>query len=95
MSLVELMKKGYLKHIISQNLDGLHRKSGIPEKNISELHGNYNLEICEKCDAGYLRDFAVRTATKALEHRTIRMCDNKKCNGHLKDTIINFGESLK
>lgn len=76
MSLVELMKNGYLKHIISQNIDGLHRKSGIPEKNISELHGNTNLEICEKCDTGYMRDFAVRSANKATEHRTPRMCDN-------------------
>jgi mono-ADP-ribosyltransferase sirtuin 6 len=40
MSLVELMEKGFLKHIISQNIDGLHRKSGIPAEKISELHGN-------------------------------------------------------
>jgi mono-ADP-ribosyltransferase sirtuin 6 len=49
MSLVELMNKGFLKHIISQNIDGLHLKSGIEEEKISELHGNQNIEICEKC----------------------------------------------
>ena len=49
MALVELMRQGRLKHIISQNTDGLHRKSGVPAENISEVHGNTNLEICKKC----------------------------------------------
>ena len=68
MSLVELMDKGFLKHIISQNIDGLHRKSGIPADKISELHGNQNLEICENCNKGYMRDFRVRTAKKNHDH---------------------------
>ena len=46
MSMVQLMNSGYLKYIISQNVDGLHRKSGIPYDNIAELHGNTNLEVC-------------------------------------------------
>jgi len=95
MALVQLMRKGYLKHIISQNIDGLHRKSGIPQSGITELHGNTNLEICEKCASGYMRDFRVRTATKNNDHSTGRNCDNSECNGALHDSIINFGESLK
>jgi NAD-dependent SIR2 family protein deacetylase len=62
MALYELMEKGLLKHIISQNIDGLHRKSGIPAEQISELHGNTNLEFCDKCGADYMRDFRTRTA---------------------------------
>ena len=49
MSLVALMEAGFLKHVISQNLDGLHRRSGIPAENLSEVHGNSNLEVCLKC----------------------------------------------
>jgi NAD-dependent SIR2 family protein deacetylase len=62
MALVELMYRGNLKHIISQNIDGLHLKSGIAGDQISELHGNTNLEFCKKCSKGYYRDFGVRTA---------------------------------
>jgi NAD-dependent SIR2 family protein deacetylase len=50
MALVELMEKSHLKYVISQNIDGLHRKSGIPPENISELHGNTNLEVCNQCN---------------------------------------------
>lgn len=92
MALVEMMNKGYLKHIVSQNIDGLHRKSGIPADGISELHGNTNCEQCAKCGTQYMRDYRVRTSNKVYDHKTGRKCDNKSCNGDLKDTILNFGE---
>ena len=40
MALVELIRQNHLKYLISQNTDGIHRKSGIPRDHISELHGN-------------------------------------------------------
>ena len=95
MALVELMERGKLKHIISQNVDGLHRKSGIPKEKISEVHGNTNLEICQKCDNDYMRDFRTRTAKKNKEHKTGRKCDDPKCRGDLHDSIVNFGEPLR
>lgn len=54
-SLVEMMKKGYIKHIVSTNIDGLHRRSGISSQDISELHGNCYREYCSKCGKEYLR----------------------------------------
>ena len=94
MAMTELMERNHLKYIVSQNVDGLHRKSGIPAHNLSELHGNTNLEICEDCGREYMRDHRVRVAKRCVEHRTGRKCENPGCNGHLKDTIINFGENL-
>ncbi len=46
MALFALMQNGYLKHVISQNTDGLHLKSGINIENLTELHGNTNFERC-------------------------------------------------
>ena len=94
MAMVELMNRDRLKKIISQNVDGLHRKSGIPAENLAELRGNTNLEVCIKCGREHMRDFRVRTAQKGKEHKTGRICDTPSCKGELKDTIINFGEGL-
>ncbi|KAF4778069.1 NAD-dependent deacetylase sirtuin-7 [Colletotrichum scovillei] len=94
MALVELQDRGILKYLVSQNCDGLHRKSGILPEKISELHGNSNREYCKDCGKEYLRDFrAVATYEKSIrDHRTGRKCP--LCAGTLLDTIINFGEYL-
>jgi len=44
MSFVTMLESGLMKYLVSQNTDGLHRKSGVPADKISELHGNTNLE---------------------------------------------------
>ena len=62
MALNELFNKGFLKFLISQNVDGLHRRSGYPSKYLAELHGNTNLEYCKKCGKEFLRDYRCRTA---------------------------------
>lgn len=94
MALVKLQQAGYLKFLISQNVDGLHRKSGFPAKKLAELHGNTYLEVCKEasCKKQYLRDFHVRTAQKVHDHETSRKCES--CGKPLYDSIINFGENL-
>ncbi|KAG9254836.1 DHS-like NAD/FAD-binding domain-containing protein [Emericellopsis atlantica] len=94
MALVELQNHGFLKYLISQNCDGLHRRSGILPERISELHGNSNRETCKGCGKEYLRDFRAVASYKHSDHdhRTGRKC--ALCNGDLHDSIINFGEDL-
>ena len=121
-SLVKLAELGLLKFVISQNGDGLHLLSGIPEDCLSELHGNVFVEICERCGHRYHRPYYVMDdaasqyyedvdecgssdirkpphASKCdqcgLCHRTGRRCEQPRCNGYLKDSIINFGDDLE
>ena len=58
-ALVKLVELGLLKYIISQNGDGLHGLSGIPEDCLSELHGNVFVEVCEGCGLRYHRPYYV------------------------------------
>ena len=58
-ALVKLVELGLLKYIISQNGDGLHLLSGIPEDCLSELHGNVFVECCERCGYRYHRPYYV------------------------------------
>jgi len=92
MALKVLQDEGILKYLVSTNVDGLHRRSGIREEKVAELHGNIYREKCERCSQEYLRPFDVTKTQFGLSRKTGRKC--KSCGGDLRDTIINFGENL-
>jgi NAD-dependent SIR2 family protein deacetylase len=90
MALVSLKREGVLKFVVSTNIDGLHRRSGLRADEMSELHGNTYKELCSDCGKEFLRKFLV--SLHRSDHKTGRKCDD--CGGHLIDSIINFGENL-
>ncbi|EFC37587.1 silent information regulator family protein [Naegleria gruberi] len=92
MAIATLYQRGMIKYVTSQNVDGLHVKSGFSRKDISELHGNTNVELCKNCNCEYLRTFRCRNAEHVHDHKTGRMCEH--CGHELEDSIINFGENL-
>ncbi|KAJ0046679.1 hypothetical protein Pint_03856 [Pistacia integerrima] len=91
MALVELEKAGILKFVISQNIDGLHLRSGIPREKLAELHGDSFMEACPSCGKEYFRDFEVETI--GLKE-TSRRCSEKNCGGKLKDTVLDWEDAL-
>lgn len=79
--LAKFENKGFLKAIITQNVDGLHHKAG--SKNVIELHGTLREAICIECKKIY--------PAGILEEIKIPTCS---CGGLLKPGVILFGEML-
>ena len=79
LAIVELEKLEKLKLLISQNVDNLHRKSGIAPELLAELHGNMARLRCTRCAATTDR-------SAGLTH-----CP---CGGKLVSSVVDFGDSL-
>ena len=60
-----LVRSGKVKMIVSQNVDGLHLRSGVPRTQLAELHGNCFAERCPKCKKEHIRDFEIETVSAA------------------------------
>ncbi len=65
-ALVALQATGQLTCVISQNVDGLHSRSGIRRASLAELHGSCFVEKCGRCSRQYIRDFEMDTARRPL-----------------------------
>ncbi|MFT7688293.1 MAG: NAD-dependent deacetylase [Candidatus Azotimanducaceae bacterium] len=84
-----LVKMEKVTTIITQNVDGLHQKSGVPDRQIIEIHGNANYATCLDCDKRYeLQDIAKEFQ---LEEK-VPYCS--VCQGMIKTATISFGQAM-
>ena len=80
--LTKLEKTGKLKAIITQNIDGLHQKSG--SSNVLELHGTIYKNYCLKCGKQY-------DAPYIFNSEGIPKCE---CGGIIKPKVVLYEEAL-
>ncbi len=87
-AIAELDKLGKLDCVITQNVDNLHQKGGVPGSKVFELHGNMQWTLCLGCGRRYpFEEIRVR-----LESEEIPDCE--ACHGILKPDAVFFGEAL-
>ena len=86
----DLAREGKLVGLITQNIDGLHEKSGVPSELIVNLHGSALTVICLSCAARYP---AGEIADAADLSRGVPVC--ARCGGLLKPDTVSFGQPLR
>jgi NAD-dependent deacetylase len=88
-ALARLVEQGRMSAIITQNIDGLHQRSGVPASKIIELHGNTTYATCLDCGQRY----ELAPIRKAFERDgTLPVCG--KCDGIVKTATISFGQAM-
>lgn len=81
-ALADLEKKGKLKAVITQNIDGLHQMAG--SKNVIELHGSTLRNFCMDCGKSYDINYIDNS-------KGVPRCE---CGGIIKPDVVLYEEML-
>ena len=89
-ALVTLWRLGKLDCVITQNIDDLHQRAGLPEDRVIELHGNATRVRCLTCERPYERERVQEWLEAGV---AVPLCD-PPCGGIIKPRTIMFGEAM-
>lgn len=87
-AVAELIRSGKAASVITQNIDGLHQDSGIPDDRVIELHGNTTYAHCLECGTRYDIE-ALR-----VDFEQDRIVPHCACGGWVKTATVSFGQSM-
>lgn len=88
-AIAELHDSGVPVRVITQNIDGLHQKAGLPDRKVLELHGTARTVVCTQCnDKTPLADALDRLDAGEPDPAC------RVCGGILKTATVMFGEAL-
>ena len=88
-AVAELEKLGFVKTVITQNVDGLHQRAG--NKNVIEMHGSGKKCYCTHCD---FKGEAETLIWKTNPNPSSKIPKCPKCQSLLKVDLILFGEEV-
>lgn len=86
-ALARLYRAGRLQTVITQNIDGLHQRSGITDDRVIELHGSNTYIVCLDCHKRFSWEEVLEQ-----EYGDCPSCD--ACGGWLKPATISFGQAM-
>ena len=83
LALADLERRGIIKAVITQNIDGLHQKAG--SERVIELHGASNRCYCTRC--GKVYSYEALVGQENIPH-----CDS--CGALVRPDVTLYGEPL-
>jgi NAD-dependent deacetylase len=88
-AVAQLVERGHVASVITQNIDGLHALAGIPAERIIEIHGNGTYARCLSCglrhEIGWVKETIAETG---------RAPACTACGGIVKSATISFGQAM-
>ena len=87
-ALAGLYEMGLIEAVITQNIDGLHQASGLPDEKVIELHGNSLRVRCMTCGRISALSDAIRRVNSG------DAAPECGCGGYLKPDTISFGQAM-
>lgn len=84
LALAELEKRGKLKAVVTQNIDGLHQAAG--SRNVLELHGSIHKNYCTGCGKAFSLEYIINSPDM------VPLCD--ECGKIVKPDVVLYEESL-
>jgi NAD-dependent deacetylase len=88
-ALVTFWGTGRMLACVTQNIDGLHRKAGLPDEAVIELHGNAHRAICVGCRTTLpTTEVLARVAAGDEDPTCVR------CGGVIKSDVVLFEEAM-
>ncbi|GKY99934.1 hypothetical protein MPSEU_000947000 [Mayamaea pseudoterrestris] len=88
-AITRLILDGKVQFCLTQNVDGLHQRSGLPRNKLAVLHGCAFTERCEDCLTELFRDDEVKGMSFK---KTGNKCPN--CGGFMRDTLLDWEDEL-
>ena len=88
-AVAKLVRIGKVTAVITQNIDGLHQKSGVPDDQMIELHGNATYATCLTCSTRYELE-----PIKVKFQKTGALPECHFCPGIVKTATISFGQAM-
>jgi NAD-dependent deacetylase len=85
-ALAELERRGLVKAIVTQNIDGLHQAAG--SRDVLEVHGSIRTAVCLDCG----QQVPLEEVVASLQDRPAPLCP--RCGAILKPDVVMFGELL-
>jgi NAD-dependent deacetylase len=89
LAVADLVARGIVSHVITQNIDALHQGAGVPQAQMIELHGNTTHARCLDCK----RRMEIVDIRRHFEAEG-QAPDCPACGGIVKTATISFGQAM-
>ncbi|HEY4221603.1 MAG TPA: Sir2 family NAD-dependent protein deacetylase [Myxococcota bacterium] len=90
LAITEIAKRSSDTVVITQNIDGLHRRAGVPEEQLVEIHGRHDRFVCTSLGCARVNDGVDHIDLSRIDDDVIPLCD--LCGSPLRPLVLLFDE---